>query len=212
MNPVSAGDSVTDGRLLKGKRKRESILREAVEIASQEGLEGLSIGRLAQEIGMSKSGLFAHFGSKEGLQMAVVEQAAEIFKEHVIEPVKGSQRGLPRLTVLLDSWVAYEQEAVFRGGCFFAAASAEFDGRPGPIRDRISELMKMWIAFLTSQIDEARRLGHVDRDCDPDQVAFEMHALVIEANFAFQLLECSEAFDRARKGIESRLKLLAQEP
>src|ERR687891_926671 len=121
-----------------GNRTRDAILGRAMDLASLEGLEGLTIGRLALELSMSKSGLFAHFGSKEELQVATVEAARAIFIREVIKPAFESTEGLQRLWKLCDIWLSYVQSGVFRGGCFFAAAAAEFDSRPGPVRDRIA--------------------------------------------------------------------------
>src|SRR6266700_3143681 len=124
----------SEGRRPKGARTRESVLRVAVDLASVEGLGGLTIGRLAIELGMSKSGLFAHFGSKEDLQLATVEMARSIFISEIMVPVQAAPRGLERLWRLCNLWLQYTEQEVFRGGCFFAAASAEFDGRPGRVR------------------------------------------------------------------------------
>jgi AcrR family transcriptional regulator len=118
---------------------RREILRVAVDLASAEGLEGLSMGRLADELHMSKTGIFAHFGSKEQLQLATVDAAKQIFLEQVVQPALQSPRGIPRLKAMLENWLGYVESIVFRGGCFFAAASAEFDSRPGSVRDRIAE-------------------------------------------------------------------------
>src|ERR1700752_442562 len=131
----------------RGLRTRRAILRNAVNIASVEGLEGLTMGRLASVLRISKSGLFAHFGSKEDLQCAVVEEAREIFVERVVRPAYQFQ-GLQRLRALCENWLAYGEHRVFPGGCFFSAASLEFDDRPGRVRDRIVELMKKWQASL----------------------------------------------------------------
>src|SRR6516164_4384248 len=121
-------------RAVKAARTRQEILALAADIASAEGLEGLSIGRLAAELRMSKTGVFAHFGSKEQLQLATVETAKQIFFERVVVPALASPRGLPRLKAMLEHWLGYVEGVVFRGGCFFAAASAEFDSRPGAVR------------------------------------------------------------------------------
>src|ERR1043166_4628074 len=125
-------------RKAQGERTRRAILETAVHIASAEGLEGLTIGRLATELSMSKSGLFAHFGSKEELQLATVEAARDIFVREVIRPAFEAPKGVARLWGLCDVWLEYVRREVFRGGCFFAAAAAEFDGRPGAVRDRIA--------------------------------------------------------------------------
>jgi len=193
-------------RKAHGERTRQSILEAAVNLASEEGLEGLTIGRLASETGMSKSGLFAHFGSKEDLQLATVEAAREIFIREVIHPAFEAERGLARLWKLCDIWLLYVSGGVFRGGCFFAAAAAEFDGRPGTVRNRIAEIMKEWLAMLRRAVVEAQAAGQLDGGVDPAQLAFEFNALELGANWAFQLYGDRQAFARARDAILERLR------
>jgi AcrR family transcriptional regulator len=193
------------GRKAQGERTRKAILETAVHIASAEGLEGLTIGRLALELSMSKSGLFAHFGSKEELQVATVEAAREIFIREVIKPAFEASQGLLRLWKLCDIWLAYVQSGVFRGGCFFAAAASEFDSRPGPVRDRIAEIMKEWLAVLRNAIVEAQTAGHLTNAIDATQLAFEFNSLELGANWAFQLYGDPGAFKRAREAILERL-------
>ena len=193
------------GRKAQGERTRHAILESAVHIASAEGLEGLTIGRLATELSMSKSGLFAHFGSKEDLQVATVEAARAVFIREVIKPAFESTKGLQRLWKLCDIWLSYVQSGVFRGGCFFAAAAAEFDSRPGPVRDRIAEIMKEWLAALRNAIVEAQEAGHLDKEIDATQLAFEFNSLELGANWAFQLYGDARAFKRAREAIRERL-------
>jgi Transcriptional regulator len=195
----------TKGRKAQGERTRKAILEAAVHIASAEGLEGLTIGRLALELSMSKSGLFAHFGSKEDLQVATVEAARAIFINEVIKPAFETAQGMLRLWKLCDIWLAYVQKGVFRGGCFFAAAAAEFDSRPGPVRDRIAEIMKEWLATLRSTIIEAQNAGQLAKEIDPMQLAFEFNSLELGANWAFQLHGDLRAFTRARQAIRERL-------
>ncbi len=180
-----------------------------MHLASVHGLEGLSIGQLAEATGMSKAGLFAHFGSKEELQLATVEAARERFIAAVIEPVKDLPKGLPRLRGLLESWLAYGPSGTFRGGCFFAAASTEFDGRPGPVRDRVRETMKQWTGLLKHAVREAVEEGHLRSDSDPTLLGFEFLALAMAANNAFQLHEDPRAFDLARRAFAARLEALA---
>ncbi len=194
-------------RRAHGERTRQAILERAVDIASEEGLEGLTIGRLSSELSMSKSGLFAHFGSKEELQLATVEAARSIFIREVIRPAFEAAKGLPRLWRLCDDWLAYVKGEVFRGGCFFAAAAAEFDGRPGPVRDRVAEIMKEWLALLGRSVKEAQGEGQLRKAADPAQLAFELHALEMGANWAFQLHGDRQAFARARAGMLARLRL-----
>ena len=202
---------MSKGRKAQGERTRHAILEAAVHIASAEGLEGLTIGRLATELSMSKSGLFAHFGSKAELQVATVEAARAIFIREVIKPAFEAADGLSRLWKLCDIWLAYVQSGVFRGGCFFAAVAAEFDGRPGPVRDRIAEIMKEWLVTLRNAIVEAQKAGHLNKDIDPTQLAFEFNSLELGANWAFQLYGDLRAFKRAREAIRERLARYATE-
>lgn len=197
------------GRKAQGERTRKAILEAAVHIASAEGLEGLTIGRLAMELSMSKSGLFAHFGSKEDLQVATVEAARAIFINEVIKPAFETAQGLLRLWKLCDIWLGYVQSGVFRGGCFFAAAAAEFDSRPGPVRDRIAEIMKEWLSTLRNTIIEAQNAGQLVKDIDAVQLAFEFNSLELGANWAFQLYGDIRAFTRAREAMRERLSRYA---
>ena len=196
----------TKARQAQGDRSRQAILEVAVHLASAEGLEGLTIGRLAAETRMSKSGLFAHFGSKEELQLATVEAARSIFIKNVIVPALKLEQGLPRLQKLCELWLDYANRKVFRGGCFFAAASAEFDSRPGPVRDRIAEIMKEWLGGLLRTVVEAQEANQLDRKVDATQLVFEINALEMGANWAFQLHGDKQAFGRARLAIFERLR------
>jgi AcrR family transcriptional regulator len=200
-----AKEIVATGRKAQGERTRRAILETAVHIASAEGLEGLTIGRLAQELSMSKSGLFAHFGSKEDLQVATVEAARAIFIHEVIRPAFETTQGLIRLWKLCDIWLNHVQKGVFRGGCFFAAAAAEFDSRPGPVRDRIAEIMKEWLSTLSNTIEEAQKAGQLVKSVDATQLAFEFNSLELGANWAFQLYGDISAFTRAREAMRDRL-------
>jgi AcrR family transcriptional regulator len=184
---------------------RHEILRVAVDIASAEGLEGLSIGRLASELQMSKTGIFAHFGSKEQLQLAAVETAKQIFFEQVAQPSLRRPRGLPRLKAMLENWLGYVERIVFRGGCFFAAASAEFDSRPGAVREQIAELTKAWMVALREEIEVAQSKAEILGSVKPAQLAFELHAYVQEANWGFKLFNDKSAFLLARRAIATRL-------
>jgi AcrR family transcriptional regulator len=189
----------------RATRTRSEILSVAVDIASSEGLEGLAIGRLATELHMSKTGIFAHFGSKEQLQLATVGAAKQIFLEHVVQPGLTSPRGLPKLRVMLESWLGYVEKIVFRGGCFFAAASAEFDSRPGKVRDEIALLTKTWLMALQREAVYARKEKQIKSSVVPSQLTFELHAYVQEANWAFKLFNDKLAFSRARQAISDRL-------
>ena len=193
----------------KGERTKSLILDSAVEIASVNGLEGLSIGGLAKELSMSKSGLFAHFGSKEELQVATVEHAREIFIEAVIRPAFKTPPGFERLRSLCEKWLAYSQGKVFKGGCFFAAAATEFDSKPGPVRDRIADEWRGWLSALETTIRKAQEEGEVNPSIDPRQTAFEINALAVAANTDSQLLGDKTAYRRSRVAIERRLQEIA---
>ncbi len=204
--------AASKARQAKGDRSRLAILEVAVHLASVEGLDGLTIGRLASETGMSKSGLFAHFGSKEDLQLATVDAARSIFIEKVIRPAFEAKKGLPRLRRLCEIWFDYAQNHVFQGGCFFAAASAEFDSRPGRVRDRIAVIMKEWLEVLRWAIVDAQEAGQIDLKVEAIQLAFEINALEIGANWAFQLFRDKHAFTRARTAVLERLRSNATVP
>jgi AcrR family transcriptional regulator len=207
---VTDAASRSDGRRERGRRTRASILATAVDIASVEGLEGLTIGRLATELGMSKSGLFAHFGSKEELQLATIDAARDVFIEEVVHPVRTAGRGLPRLRALLDAHLAYLRRNVFKGGCFFGAARMEFDSRPpGPVRDAISQQTDDWLALLAARVHAAQEAGHLDPDIEPEQLAFELDALQAAANVSYQLRGDETVFDRADRAVEARLEAAA---
>jgi len=154
---------------------------------------------------MSKTGIFAHFGSKEQLQLATVETAKQIFLEKVVHPALKSPRGLPRLKAMLEHWLGHVERIVFRGGCFFAAASAEFDSRPGVVRDQIAELTKAWMVGLLEEIAFAQSKKEIQSSIKPVQLAFELHSYVQEANWAFKLFNDKSAFLLARRAIADRL-------
>ena len=183
-----------------------------MDIASAEGLEGLSIGRLAAELRMSKTGIFAHFGSKEQLQLATVDAAKQVFLQQVVQPSLTHARGIPRLRAMLENWIGYVERIVFRGGCFFAAASAEFDSRLGPVRDEIASLTQAWLIALQDEIAFARSAKQLKTDTDPVQVAFELHAYVQEANWAFKLFHDKSAFLHARQAIAHCIDSSSRQP
>src|SRR3954454_18136901 len=193
-----------DGRRARGDRTRRAILDEAVQIASAGGLEGLSIGRLAEGVGVSKSGLFAHFGSKLDLQVETVRAAREVFMEEVVGAAR-LEGGVGEILSLTDAWLDYMEREVFRGGCFLVAASVEFDSRPGPVRDEIAGLVSEWLMALEAAVADAQEAGHAPTDVDAQQLAFELHSLCLGANWAFQLYRDGAAFDRARSAIRRRL-------
>ncbi|WP_431949584.1 TetR/AcrR family transcriptional regulator [Nocardia lijiangensis] len=179
-------ESTTDQRLVKGARSRASIARHAADVASVEGLTGVSIGRLAADLGISKSGIATLFGSKESLQLAATQAAREVFVAQVIEPALGVPQGMPRLRALIDHWFAHVTEPVFPGGCFRTATLVEFDSRSGPVHDAVAADHEDWLAFLAKEIRKAQAQGElVDRDADA--LAFELNALVSAVSTARQL-------------------------
>lgn len=188
----------------QGVRTRQEILRVAVELASTEGLEGLTIGRLADRVGISKGGLFRHFGAKEELQVATIDAAVELFRAAVIDPALAEPPGAARVRRLIDGWIASVQRPLFPGGCFLSAAAAELDGRPGPVRDRLVEITRAWLGLLVEQLQIAHRTGELSGS-DPAQLAFRLHAYVLEANWAAQLLGDAAAFTRARTAVAEAL-------
>jgi len=202
----SGGDIVRKSRSQpRGLRTRRAILQRAVNIASIEGLEGLTIGKLASALGISKSGLFAHFGSKEDLQCAVVEQAREIFVERVARPAY-QFRGLKRLRALCENWLGYVEERVFPGGCFFSAVSLEFDDRPGRVREQIVGLMKKWLGNLEQAARDAQSAGEIPKEADVRQLAFEIQALVMGANWSSRLFRDSSVFRSVRRAVVERIE------
>jgi AcrR family transcriptional regulator len=192
----------------KGERTRHSILTRAAELATQEGLEPLSIATLAEAAQLSKSGLFAHFGSKEELQLATVDHAAALFREEVIDPAREAPKGLPRVWALCDHMVDYAERQVFPGGCFFAATSAEFNHRPGLVRDRIEAMIRSWLSYLEHAVEQAQDAGELSRETSPRTIAFQLDAFAQSANSQFQLFRDPTVFDEARQAIRERLESL----
>jgi AcrR family transcriptional regulator len=188
--------------------RRDAILDRAVNLASVEGLEGLTIGRLAGDLEMSKSGLFDHFGSKQDLQLATVERARAILWREVVEPAAAVEDGLDRLRALVEGYLAYLEREVLPGGCFMTAAAAEFDGREGPVRDAIAEASRAWGKELETQAERAGARNQLVLETDPQQLVFELSALATRANAVYQLYGDREAFARARVGIARLLRVV----
>lgn len=195
----------------KGQRTRNAILEVAAALATEEGLEPLSIGRLAEATEMSKSGLFAHFGSKEELQLATVEYAASLFVDEVIDPARTAPKGVARVWALCDRMIDYAERQVFPGGCFFAAASFEFNNRPGPVRDRIEQMVRSWLSYLEHAVEQAQEAGELDPSLSAREIAFQLDAFAQAANAQYQLFRDLEVFDEARRAIQARLESLRPE-
>jgi len=199
----------TDRRLLRGERTRQAILSHASKLASAEGLEAVSLQRLASDLGISKSGLFAHFGSKEELQLATVEEAGRVFTEEVLKPGLKTPAGLGRVWAMCNSFLSYLSRGVFPGGCFFEAALSEFDSKPGRVRDAVVEKRGYWVASLARAIREAKPAGDVQPDVDADQVAWELGSLLVGANSSFVQDGGTVGIERARRAIRDRLERIA---
>ena len=189
-----------------GTRTRTAILHTAADLASVDGLDGLTIGRLATELAMSKSGLFAHFGSKEELQLATIEEARHRYAQEVIEPARAAGTGITRLHALCEAFLSYLERAVFPGGCFFASAMAEFDSKaPGPVRDRIACCQNQWMTTLEHAAEEAQQHRELTAATDPRQLAFELEAALLSANWYYHLFNDATYLDRARQTVNARL-------
>ncbi|WP_433515098.1 TetR/AcrR family transcriptional regulator [Nonomuraea sp. CA-143628] len=184
---------------------RSAILDRSVAIASLEGLEGLTIGRLATELGMSKSGVIGHFGSKEALQLAVLERAGEVFRAEVWEPVVRIEPGLRRLRALCEEWISYLERGVFPGGCFFVAAAHEFDGRVGAVRDAVAARFDAWRGRLLKETRRAVAAGDLPGGTEADLLVFELNGLVMALNHALQLHGDRQAVVWARRAVRARL-------
>ena len=188
-----------------GERSREAILREAAKLATVDGLDGLSIGSLAGAVGMSKSGLFAHFGSKEELQLATIEKAGEIFAEEVTDPALTAATGIERLRQLAEHFLRHVEDDVFPGGCFFASVAAELDTRPGPVRDYAFQVLEQWIGLLETAVRDAQAEGAIDPSEDAVQLVFELDAYLLLANAQFVISRDSAPMERARRALDRRL-------
>jgi AcrR family transcriptional regulator len=190
----------------KGERTREGILRTAAAVASVEGLERLTIGRLARELDMSKSGLYAHFRSKIALQLDTIDAARHMFLVEVVEPAMNRPEGLERLSAFCDGFFSYLEREVFPGGCFFANVQAELNACAGPVRDRVAELGQMWLERLEAQVRAAQELGDLPRGIDPAQLAFELEAIMFIASSTRLLFPTLDILGRARTALRDRLE------
>jgi AcrR family transcriptional regulator len=177
-------------------------------MATVEGLDGLSLARLANAVGMSKSGLFAHFGSKEELQLATIDAASTIFDELVIEPAGKKPPGVPRLRAYIALFLQHVEEAVFPGGCFFVSAMSELDAQPGPARDGALAFSQRWLELLARQVTEAQARRELDPTADPSQIAFELNAYMVLGNMQFVATSDPAALDRVRQAVDTRLASL----
>jgi AcrR family transcriptional regulator len=181
------------------------VTKAAVDRASVDGLEGLTIGGLAGEVEMQKSSVFTLFGSKQELQAATLDAAVAHFTAEVWDPVAGEQPGLDRLLALCDSWLSYHQREELPGGCFLTTATVEFDARPGPLRDAVAATMKHWLGVLEREAARAIEAGELPRDTDSADIAFQLNALAAAASYGFQLWRNPEVFAQARRSMRRAL-------
>jgi AcrR family transcriptional regulator len=192
-----------------GERSRAAILHEAARLATVDGLDGLSLAHLADAVGMSKSGLFAHFHSKEELQLATVEAASAIYEEQVIGPAGEMAAGVPRLRAYVNRFLEHVEEGVFPGGCFFVSAVSELDTHPGPVRDGAMAFSQRWLSLLAEEVAAGQAAGELDPGADPPQIAFELNAFMVLGNMQFVASGDPAALERARHAVDTRVAALA---
>jgi AcrR family transcriptional regulator len=190
----------------RGARTKAEILRTAADIASVDGLDGLSIGRLATTLGLSKSGLFAHFGSKKALQLATIEDARERYVQEVVAPALSAGVGIARLAALCEAFLSYVERAVFPGGCFFASAMAEFDCKPsGPVRDVIADSQRQWMGMLERAASDAVAYGELRTQVEPARLAFDLEGALLTANWYFHMFDDVAYIGLGREAVRDRL-------
>ncbi len=185
--------------LLKGQQTKAAIVEAALGLASQIGLEGLSIGALAEITGMSKSGVFAHFGSREELQISVVREYHMRFEREIFYPALEMPRGMPRLQTLFDRWMV-RTSAEIDSGCIYISGAVEFDDRSGPVRDALVASVTSWQDALRRAVKLAQQERHLQTEADPEQIAFEIHGLILALHYEARFLRRAGALERARQG------------
>ena len=201
--PRVAAPSAAKG-VHKGQQTKAAIVDAALALASQVGLEGLSIGAIAEVMQMSKSGVFAHFGSREELQISVVREYHERFEREVFYPALQQARGLPRLRTLFDNWMR-QTSAEIDSGCIYISGAVEFDDRPGPVRDALVETVNTWQAAIHRAVEIAMAEGHLSADADAGQIAFEIHGLILALHYEARFLRSPNGLQRARQGFDNIL-------
>ena len=190
--------------LQKGQQTKATIVEAALGLATQIGLEGLSIGALAEVTQMSKSGVFAHFGSREELQISVIREYHARFEEEVFYPAMKTPRGLPRLKAMFDNWMKRTSVEI-DSGCIYISGAVEFDDRPGPVRDALAGSVQTWLAAINRGVEQAKAAGHLKPDADHRQMAFEMHGLILALHYEARFLKVPASVDRARTGFDNIL-------
>ena len=190
--------------LPKGQQTKAAIVDAALRMAAQVGLEGLSIGSLAETMGMSKSGVFAHFGSRDELQISVIREYYARFEAQVFQPAMAQPRGLPRVRALFENWMRFTS-AELDSGCIFISGEVEFDDRPGPVRDALAEAVDAWIEAMTRAVAQACEQGHLAADADPRQISFEIHALILALHYEARFMRRPGSMERAEQGFRNIL-------
>ena len=202
--PLAEADRPGGRSLLKGQQTKQAIVQAAVSLSTQVGLEGLSIGSLAELMHMSKSGVFAHFGSREELQISVIREYFATFEQEVFYPALQAPKGLPRVRALFDNWM--QRVAVeIQSGCIFISGAVEFDDRPGPVREALASSVHTWLQALYRAVVLAKDCGHLSADADEQQVAFEIHALILALHYEARFLKNPGSLARANRGFDDIL-------
>ncbi len=202
---VTPASAETRSRTLpKGQQTKAAIVDAALRMAAQVGLEGLSIGSLAEAMGMSKSGVFAHFGSRDELQISVVREYYARFEAQVFQPAMMQPRGLPRVRALFEHWMRFTS-AELDSGCIFISGAVEFDDRPGPVRDALAEAVGAWIDAMTRAVAQAGEQGHLLASADPRQISFEIHALILALHYEARFMRRPGSMERAVQGFHNIL-------
>jgi len=201
---AAAGKAPSGRALQKGQQTKMAIIDAALGLATQIGLEGLSIGALAEATRMSKSGVFAHFGSREELQISVIHQYFAQFEQAVFYAAMEQPRGLPRVKALFANWMKLVAEEI-QAGCIFISGAVEFDDRPGPVRDALATSVQTWLAAMNRSIVLAKGCGHLRADVDEEQMAFEIHGLILALHYEARFLKKPGSMERAKKGFDNIL-------
>ncbi|MDP2742633.1 MAG: TetR/AcrR family transcriptional regulator [Hydrogenophaga sp.] len=209
MHKRSRTDELSRKPLQKGQQTKAAIVDAALGLATQIGLEGLSIGALAEVMQMSKSGVFAHFGSREELQISVVREYHTRFEDEVFYPAMDAPRGLPRLRALFDNWMKRTSVEI-DSGCIYISGAVEFDDRPGPVRDALASSVNTWLSAMRRAVELAVTEGHLRADTDAAQMAFEVHALILALHYEARFLRSPDSLTRATQAFESILSRYSQ--
>ena len=209
ISPVGLTDAAIGSRegraMLKGQQTKAAIVDAALGLATQIGMEGLSIGAIAEVMRMSKSGVFAHFGSREELQISVIREYHQRFEDEVFFPAMNAPRGLPRLRALFGNWMS-RTSAEIDSGCLYVSGAAEFDDRPGPVRDALAHSVNTWLAALHRAVVQACEGGHLAPQTDAQQMAFEIHGLILALHYEARFLKSPHALARTQQGFENILQ------